>query len=318
MNSMSQVSLSKLDILLSTYNGCLYLEELISSLLRQSNSEWNLIIRDDQSSDDSANLVLCLTREIKNRVDIIETGASRLGPSKSFSKLLESSRAFYSMFCDQDDIWLQNKIDITLQAMHQLESKFGKEKPLLVHTDLAVINEFMQPIASSFWHYQNLDPESSQLLNRLLVQNVATGCTILINEPLRKLALPIPDSAVMHDWWLALVACTFGHIGYVSTPTILYRQHGLNDTGAQKWGANYLFERVRKFYRVQEYISKTIYQAEIFLQRYENVLDEFQLEVIEKYINLRHENLVARKVDSLKYGFYEAGSLRNLGFFLAI
>jgi hypothetical protein len=76
------------------------------------------------------------------------------------------------------------------------------------------------------------EPPSRDPLAVLLTQNFVTGCTVLVNRPLLERALPIPESAVVHDWWLALVAASCGHLLYVDWPTVAYRQHDSNAIGA--------------------------------------------------------------------------------------
>ncbi len=166
---------------------------------------------------------------------IIPSEGQNLGACGNFSRLLEQADAPYVMFCDQDDVWLPDKIEITLAAMRELERQHGAETPLLVHTDLMVVDERLNRLGKSLWLFQCTEPQRLTKLNRLLMQNFATGCTVMINRALRDLAVPVPAEALMYDWWLALVATAFGRVAAVEDPTVLYRQHGRNDTGATRW-----------------------------------------------------------------------------------
>ena len=103
--------------------------------------------------------------------------------------------------------------------------------PVLAHTDLVVVDENLHTIAPSFWSYSNLNPYCGSRLNRLLIQNVVTGSATMINRALARLASPIPQGAVLHDWWLALVASALGRIEAIPEKTVLYRQHGRNCAG---------------------------------------------------------------------------------------
>jgi hypothetical protein len=85
----------------------------------------------------------------------------------------------------------------------------------------------------SFWRYQVLRPEVGGDWPRLLIQNVVAGCATMINTALRELAAPIPQAAIMHDWWLALAAALFGRVSWLNWPSTLYRQHGANAIGAR-------------------------------------------------------------------------------------
>jgi hypothetical protein len=83
-------------------------------------------------------------------------------------------------------------------------------------------------------NYQGLEIERNNFSN-LVISNLVTGCTALINESLAEKALPIPESAIMHDWWLALVAAAFGKLVYLDIPLVRYRQHGSNTIGAKEF-----------------------------------------------------------------------------------
>ena len=151
----------------------------------------------------------------------------------NFGKLLEYADTEYIMFSDQDDVWLPNKIELTLNAMKAAEQVYP-DKPILIHTDLQVMDSELNTIANSMWSYQKLFPEAGDDLNRIMAQNVVTGCTVMINKKARAVSIPVPDEAIMYDWWLALNVCRHGKIIYVSIPSVLYRQHSRNRLGAQK------------------------------------------------------------------------------------
>ena len=106
--------------------------------------------------------------------------------------------------------------------------------PIIVHSDLEVVSEQNTVIAKSLISYQGLEIERNSFPN-LVISNLVTGCTALINEPLAEKALPIPEKAIMHDWWLALVASAFGKLVYLDIPLVHYRQHGNNTIGAKEF-----------------------------------------------------------------------------------
>ncbi|MGB7416809.1 MAG: hypothetical protein WA902_21615 [Thermosynechococcaceae cyanobacterium] len=157
--------------------------------------------------------------------------------------------------------------------MKHLESQYGKAVPLLVHRDLRFVTKELEVSCPSFWRSQNLDP-TRNCLRHLLVRNHITGCTVVINKALRELALSIPESAFMHDWWLGLVAAAFGKIAYLPQSTVLYRQHQHNQVGAQSQKWHYISTRVQQPQRIREYYRKTQKQAQAFLGRYGSQLTE--------------------------------------------
>ncbi|MFD2672019.1 glycosyltransferase family 2 protein [Marinicrinis sediminis] len=303
----------RVDILLSTYNGAKYLPELLESILMQTYQGWRLLIRDDGSTDGTTGIVNDFCKQYSEKVLYLQDEENTLGPSQSFSRLMNSSDAKYILFCDQDDVWLNNKVELTLEKMLQLENE-APNQPLLLHTDLMVVNEKLHLLSNSFLKYQKLNPELSEL-HQILIQNVVTGCTLMINRPLKLRAHPIPNQAIMHDWWLALTASIFGRIYYINCPTILYRQHGRNSVGAKKYGIK-LF--MTKFRNASESIKRTLAQGKCLSKRFGGKLNEGQIKCIENYIYLPQKSRVARMRLLYKYGFKKHGFLRNLGFIITI
>jgi hypothetical protein len=229
------------------------------------------------------------------------------------------------MFCDQDDVWLPHKIETTLSKMKEMESSYGKGKPFLVHTDLKVVDEKLNLLSESLWCYQLSDPEKGGVLNRLLMQNIATGCSMMINRPLLDLALPIPAEAVMHDWWLALVAAAFGHIGFVAEPTTLYRQHGTSEIGAKKWDllkefkTFFNFKKRRKQIEINNLVMQRMrLQAAAFLEKYGYVLTGRQKEMLKAFLRLADMNFFMKRYRTIKYGFFYTGLIRNIGRFITL
>lgn len=299
-----------IDILLSTYNGGLYLKEQLDSLLSQTYKNWSLIIRDDGSSDNTVEILKEHCKKYPERITFIEDNM-HLGACQSFARLLEHSTANYIMFCDQDDVWLPDKIDITLKAMQEIESEHG-DIPVLVHTDLKVVDHKKNLIAESFWKYQHIAPDLTGL-NNLLIMNVATGCTMMINKRLKELSIPIPQDAIIHDWWIALVAASFGRIEYIDTPTILYRQHGKNDIGAMRYSADYFISRLGQFDKSVALIRMIVAQSKAFYITFKDKLPGPKLEIVYNFSTLFEKRRMKRLYHLLRYRYMGYGFLRNLG-----
>jgi hypothetical protein len=220
-------------IALCTFNGALYLQEQLDSLLRQTSLPTELVLSDDGSSDASVNIVTEFARSAGMRLVVAPTRA-RLGVVQNFNLALSLCSRQYVALSDQDDVWLPDKLATALAAIHEGEARYGTSCPLLVHSDLTVVSADLRPISSSFMRSEGLcNPSPHDALTILLTKNFVTGCTMLVNRPLLERALPIPKEAVVHDWWLALVAASCGHILYVDEPKILYRQHDSNAIGMQ-------------------------------------------------------------------------------------
>jgi glycosyltransferase involved in cell wall biosynthesis len=269
----------QVNILLATYQGGLYLREQLQSLMQQSYPHFHIFIRDDGSTDQTLMIVDQFQQAFPQRISVISS-SQRLGVKANFSALMQHAKAPYIMLCDQDDVWLPHKIEVSLREIKKMESRYGTQTPLLLHTDLKVVNSDLSLIHSSFWRYSKLNPYATSL-NSLLSRNIVTGCTLMMNQALLQLSLPIPEECLMHDWWIALVAATFGSIGVIKEPTMLYRQHGKNTVGAKKiswWQALKIRLPTKKAIH-----PDNLQQAQQLLKRYSSLLHPSQKEIIHSF-----------------------------------
>jgi glycosyltransferase involved in cell wall biosynthesis len=226
--------MSDIIIVLSSYNGAGYIGEQIESIRRQTFRNWNLLIRDDGSSDSTVEVVERLA-SVDSRISLLPDERGNLGPVASFGVLLEQAlarQATYVAMSDQDDVWSADKLERQLALLRAHEAANGPGHPTLVHSDLAVVDSDLRPIHPSFLSYQRLAHKGADSLRCLLLQNFVTGCTVVLNRALLRLALPMP-LMVMHDWWLAQCAAALGSILFLPEATVLYRQHGENALGSR-------------------------------------------------------------------------------------
>lgn len=222
-----------INILLSTYNSEKYLKEQLNSILDQTFAEWLVIVRDDQSNDSTVEILNSYTLKYPDKFTIIKNGNVNLGPCKSFEKLLESAKDEYIMFCDHDDVWLSNKLELLVNKIKETENVFSN-KPVLVHSDLYVVDNNLNIISESFWEYSNLKPEYSLDYKKIAIRNCVTGCSLIFNKKTIDYILPFPNFISMHDRWVAMVVAYYGRIAWINDKTVLYRQHENNVIGAQK------------------------------------------------------------------------------------
>lgn len=217
----------KIDILMATYNGEKYLREQIDSILNQTFKDFNLIICDDCSKDSTWEILQEYEKK-DSRVKIIKN-EKNLGYNKNFEKLLGFVKSEYFMLSDQDDFWLENKVEESYK-------KITEEKLNLVCSDLEVVNENLETIHPSMWEFwpdYNIKNKikKSKDYRSCLMTNCITGCTTIINSKLIPKLVPLPGYPIVHDWWIGLVAGSEGEIGYIEKPLIKYRQHGNNQIG---------------------------------------------------------------------------------------
>lgn len=220
------------DILMATYNGARYLDEQIDSILGQSYSRWRLLVNDDGSSDETVDIVKAYV-EKDDRIHLLSLENKRHDAAGNFLALLDASSASYVMFCDQDDVWLSEKVRLELQAMRELEQEYGADMPLLIFTDSAVVDENLNVLSPSFAATVPFHP-SSITLSRLMVDNVAQGCVMLLNRALVQFLrqYPLRNEIGMHDYWAMIIASALGCALYLPVSTLSYRQHGNNVCGA--------------------------------------------------------------------------------------
>jgi hypothetical protein len=226
-------SSAEVEVLLATYNGERFLREQMESILAQDYENLRLLARDDGSSDATVAILHDFGRRFPGRVRILPTEYATGSARDNFLLLMQASTANYICFSDQDDVWLQDKVRRTMQAMDKLESRWGRDLPLLVFTDLRVVDDQLQSLHPSFWAHAQIEPARINRLQSLLRQNVVTGCTAMLNRRLVELALRMPRQATMHDHWIALLACTMGRSSILNAQTVLYRQHDRNIVGVE-------------------------------------------------------------------------------------
>lgn len=205
-----------------------------------------------------------------------------------------------------------------MTTMQQAEKQYGYDMPLLVYTDAKVVDENLKVRSNSNLKYQNLNPQNIAF-NRLLLQNVPSGCTMLMNRPLVDLSNPIPVQAAMHDHWVSLVAAAFGKIIFLDEPTILYRQHASNYYGASNYGWGHFFRRYRQGVgtaraRLNTYVD----QAITFYDRYAQFLPPQHRQMLEDISRWPELSWLGRRRVLLKHKILKTGFRRNLGMFLIV
>lgn len=280
----------RLIVLLSTYNGEEFVREQLDSLFNQTYPDFLILARDDGSDDATPGILADYAIRYPEQLQVLDLGSANRGAAASFAWLMAYALEHkadlgvdkpYLLFCDQDDVWHRDKMAKQVNAMLATEASSADDEilPTLVHTDLRVVDEKLEPIAESLARFQGLQIERNTFPN-LLVSNLVTGCTALINESLARKALPIPEDAIMHDWWLALVASAFGQIVYLDAPLIQYRQHGSNTIGAQalpgKRKRMLAFSKKLIKAGTNKHLTAVAHQASAFRQQYEVSLSKRQ------------------------------------------
>ena len=310
---------ARIDILLATWNGQRYLAEQIDSILTQTFTDWRLLIRDDGSTDGTPDIIKRYVSENPDRIAVIENSERGLGARGNFARLMEHSTADYVMFSDQDDVWLPHKAERLMKTMEALEGRHDRDTPILVHSDLKVVGPDLREVHPSFIAHQKLNPGFGRSLNRMLVQNVVTGCASMCNGRLLKMSLPVPEQAFMHDWWLALVAAALGRIEFIAEPMVLYRQHDSNTMGAKTSGGLMALGRVMATPRAARgTFRSTLRQAEALLARHGPDMGEPHRALVQSYVELQDRNFLRRRLALLRHRFLGAALSHKLSFLFFI
>lgn len=302
--------MKKVLILLSTYNGEKYLREQLDSLLNQERVVIHILIRDDGSSDRTVDILREYAQDTNNKVTIYLE--HNIGCADSFFTLIKYAIDFeesydYYAFCDQDDVWMTDKLCSAVSKLEKSEAKYK-----LYFCNAQVVNSELRPI----------QVYKSKICNNLkgnIVSNHILGCTQVFNGNLLKLlSVYRPNSESeppMHDAWTAIVAYSFNaDVFFDIKPHIKYRQHGDNVVGAGKNFFEIMKKRISRYSDAKCLKSK---KCELVLEIFADLIDEENKSVIEDCASYKHSLKTKVKLLSDK-GFYQYGIAENIGLFFMI
>lgn len=287
----------RVNILMSTYNGEKFLSEQIDSIRQQDFSDWRLLIRDDGSKDRTCEIIKDYVKRDSRITFINAEETENLGVIKSFYTLLKHQEADYYFFSDQDDIWLPNKLTLQLEEAQS----YSPDTPLLVYTDLKVVDQSLNTIHESMIRTQSSHANTDLLQE--LTENTVTGGVAMINHALAQLWTGQEKyDLLMHDWYLGLLAATFGHLIYIDQPTELYRQHADNVLGART-----LRKRMQNWIRPQTLFKKYWYLIQASQNQAKNLLalplTPEKREVINHFVTILDQSPLERYRRLKKYGY---------------
>lgn len=219
-------------ILMATYNGERYLDEQIRSIIAQTCQDWHLYIHDDGSIDNTVGIIKEYVSQYPHQITLLDY-PTQGGACLNFMSMLEQVDAPYYMFCDQDDVWLPQKIMTEYRTMKEIE-KEQPETPIIVNSDLTVVDENLKCICHSFWEFSGINTHFLRNYADYAANNAVTGCTMLFNKAVKRVIKHTYKEALMHDSWITLsVAAAKGTIDYIPQQLVLYRQHGNNTLGVR-------------------------------------------------------------------------------------
>ena len=325
-----------IEILLATYNGERFLPEQIESITSQSFKDYYILASDDNSSDCTFEILRSYESVLGEKIKVVQSNTH--SAKENFYNLLDMADAEYIALCDQDDFWESDKLEKSLKAIQRLEKRYGKETPILVHSDLEIVDENLNSQNKKMSELTGINEaikyakEESKYLytistkesfSRYLVENNITGNTVIINKALLDI-YKRPKVSFMHDWWLGIIAFTFGKVGYLNECLVKYRQHGSNELGAKN-PLELSNIRKRNKQRIRENYDCMFAQVEEFLLLYKNELGKsrsadtyYAHKYLNAFANMKSKNRISKIRDILKYSFFKSSKILTLGEMLNI
>lgn len=306
----------KVTILMAAFNGSRYIREQLDSICRQSYTDWELLVRDDRSQDNT--LSILKEYELKDkRIRLITSGELYGSSVSNFSQLFDCAaniKESYFMFSDQDDIWHEDKIKVSVNYIQQIEQRMQDKSPVLVYGGFNFVDEHGAPIAKQVQMPEKL------ALTGLLTENHAYGCTMIFNRGLYEKVGHIPATAENHDYWIALVAAAFGTTALNPQKLINYRQHGQNASGT--------VERSSANSRIGRYIKNVNYLLPVLIRNF-NMMKTFyvsytgsfssqQDQLIGGYIRTYQKNNFSLLAFLISNRIQKKGILQNLAHYYVL
>lgn len=289
-------------VLLATLNGSRYLEQQLDSIAAQTHPHWMLTVSDDGSTDDSLEIVQQFSRKHPGRVTIVGHDPAGSARDNFFNLLYGARAASYFALCDQDDVWSVHKLERLVRRCMEHEEKH-QSRPCLVYSDLAVVGADLEPLHPSFFTQIRALPQAIDY-RTLLTENAIPGCAMLFNRALFDVFRAHEfdrSSAVMHDWWIALLASTIGDLLLVREPLVLYRQHENNTLGTVKRsGISFALSKLVDGDRSAS--LQTYKQAGAFISAYGELIDPKIARVIRAFAALPQQNKIQRVRQILRCG----------------
>lgn len=274
---------------MATYNGGQFIENQILSLISQTYKNWNLIIHDDGSKDETLEIVKKY-QELDSRIHLVEDGVKCGGAAKNFLYLLKKSSAPYIIFSDQDDIWMESKLEVLFNKIKDIH------EPCAVYCNAYAYNG-IKITANEVSLIKRTNLKDSLFLN-----SGVQGCSLMFNRYLLNLLKDYPDYVHMHDHYITIGAVTFGKLHYIQESLMLYRQHNNNVTGNVPVNA---IDRAKSFIkRTNPIIDRKHYNAnKSFFEKYHHHMNEENRSVFKVYFSFPDLRFFQKIMAVIKNGF---------------
>lgn len=306
--------MSMVHIVLATYNAKKYIREQLDSILNGDYKDISIEVCDDGSTDSTLDIVKEYIEKYKSIISLHEN-KKNMGYQRNFLEGVKRSQSPYIMLCDQDDIWLKDKVSLTLKKMKKIEEN-QKEYPILVFTDAILYDGVNQEELGSFHKNSHLATEKVDI-SHLLMENKIIGCTTMVNQKILPYLNVLPKEIRVHDWWMALICATFGQIGYIERGTVLYRQHSNNIIGGTSF-VKYFGNRLTSLREQKQVLKATFEQAKAFYELFEGQLSTDRSIVIKRFADIPRRGFLERRIRCIQNGYLKSGVARNVALLLIL
>lgn len=288
----------KVCILLSTYNGARYIEEQIESLLAQKGVEVEILVRDDGSSDNTCDILDAMMKQGK----LSWYTGPNLGFAQSFIDLvLHAPECDYYAFCDQDDIWLPDKLNRAVVSLEKIESS----------VKLYCSNVYYYKDGKTYGGIHKEIPYFDKYT--CLLRNIAPGCSMVFNNALKQLISSAPPKKMIaHDFWVFQLAVLMGEVVYDFEPSMLYRQHENNQIG-QKSSRKEIWNRRIKHLSSSDHKHDREEQAKELLECYAEEMSPDVKSIVETVAKYRSS--CKHKIKLLFSSSYKMGTRQSTLYF---
>jgi glycosyltransferase involved in cell wall biosynthesis len=286
--------MSTCDVILAVWNGQDYLPAMLDSLLSQTASEFNVLVRDDGSTDGSREILENYKQKFDGRLSVI-AGEPTRSATANFAILMRETKAEYVLFADQDDVWRPEKVGLTLRSLKEAEAKYGKSTPIYFATDIEVANKDLELINPSYWKWKRLKASRMSKLSQSLICVSIQGMASGINRALLDLANPVSAKAISHDWWTQLIAAAMGKVICDPTTTALYRVHGGNASIPKPVGVLPYLRLGLDASFLRRGLGRRIEQADALADALAERMPPDKLKIIRRFTKLQSQGFLQRR-----------------------
>ena len=267
------LSKEKVSIAMATYNGENFIAQQIESIFAQTYKDFELIICDDSSTDRTIQIIQTFMKKHSN-IKLFQNQRN-IGYLKNFEKLINLCKSDYIALSDQDDIWIETKLEIEMKELLKIQN-ISNKVPIMVHSDLMMINQKSEITQESYFKYRDYKLKKTEDLGQILGPCGVMGNTLLFNKYLKDMILPFPDTLENHDYWIAVVNELFGKRVTINRQLVQYRIHDKNTSNSKAE----LTDKKTLLHIIKKYLSRDVKipyidSKKIYIVKY--ILDNFHL-----------------------------------------